>query len=153
MKKTLTLFALLLLLTLGAANNAFAVKLNNIGYPKEGYYYIHIGFGTGGDKLYFDRNANWKWIKWGKNGSVWYLRKDKNTGAYRIELAEDSSYFIHIDGHSDQHLDLPPDGKGAYAYLWYFHDYGNNNYVIELGEQGSKAKKGAQHYQISRCRN
>ena len=139
--KTCILAVLMFLFIVGSATNVFATKLNKIVYPKEGHYYIYCGFGTGGDKLYFDKTANWKSIKWGKNGSVWYIRKDKNTGAYRIELAEDSSLFIHTgtNNYSGHQSVTVFQTKTVGDYLWYFHDYGDNNYVLELGENGDKA--------------
>jgi hypothetical protein len=143
---TLLTFLFLLLMAL-STTNVFAVKLNKIGNPKEGYYYIYCGFGTGGDKLYYDSSASKKYIKWGKNGTVWYLRKDKDTGAYKIELAEDSNYFMHLRDGSSEIIDLPPDNRN-YRYLWYFHDYGNNNYVIESGKNGSKAQRADSEYEM-----
>lgn len=140
--KTCIPAVLMFLFIVGSATNVFATKLNKIVYPEDGYYYIYCGFGTGGDKLYFDKTANWKSIKWGKNGSVWYIRKDKNTGAYRIELAEDSSLFIHTgtENYSGHQSVTVFHTKTVGDYLWYFHDYGDNNYVLELGENGDKAK-------------
>lgn len=139
--KTGILTVLMFLFIIGSAVNVFATDLNKIGNPKEGFYYIYCGFGTGGDKLYYDKTANWKTIKWGKTGSVWYIRKDKNTGAYKIELADDPSYFIHtgtnnVTGYQSVTVEQT---KKIGWYLWYFHDYGDNNYVLELGENGEKA--------------
>jgi hypothetical protein len=96
-------------------------RLGEQVFPSEGLYYLR-NYKTK-EYMYFDPDASWKWVKCGteKQADVWYIAKDKDTGSYKISLAQDGSYYLHFEEEGDvgSTLFVQPTKKTG-DHLWNF---------------------------------
>jgi hypothetical protein len=103
--------------------------------PKEGYYKIKAIKDIGeGEYLYFDRKADWKYIKWNKEGSIVYISPTPNLGqgCYRISFPDEqgkylSTHFMYGE-HGDGFMLFLDGSQDPYKRIWFSVVSGTNNY-------------------------
>jgi hypothetical protein len=84
MKKCIC-FILTFIIIISSAMPAWAKNcpVGEIVSPEPGYYKIKASSGVGAGKyMYFDKDASWKYVKWNKDGDIFYIQNNTLIGFY-----------------------------------------------------------------------